>query len=96
METIEQILVTYLLLVILVLGFAIQVNFKYIDKEIGYVYLFLISRAAFALFAERNESPDWLQPIIDNNDFRILVYFLSASVLVYKLVKLIRSKVNGH
>ena len=81
----EQAVNPYLLMLIVVLGFALKVNFNKTDTQVGWAYLFLITRAAFTSFGLREESPDWLLPVVNNLELRFTSYVLVVVLLVYKI-----------
>jgi len=84
----------YLLMLIVVLGFALKVNFRKTDNAVSWAYFLLITRAAFTSFAMRGESPDWLLPIVNNLEFRFVAYVAVVGLLIYKIVLAIKERIH--
>jgi len=93
MNSIETASIPYLLALIVVLGFSLKVNFNKTDSEVGWAYLILITRAAFTSFATHDESPDWLLPIVNNLEFRTVLYLAVIGLLVYKTGLAIKERI---
>jgi len=91
----EQAVNPYLLMLIVVLGFTLKVNFNRADTQVVWAYFLLIARAAFTSFALRDESPDWLLPMVNNLELRFVSYVIVVCLLIYKVGKAIKEVIEN-